>query len=60
MALCCRRTFPTSVEPVNDIFLTKGFSVNSLPIALAAHVIIFITQSGKPASFANTQRARAE
>ena len=50
----------TSVEPVNDIFLTKGFSVNSLPIALADPVIIFITPSGNPASFANTPSARAE
>ena len=60
VALCCKRTFPTSVEPVNDIFLTKGFSVNSLPIALADPVIIFITPSGNPASFANAPSARAE
>ena len=45
---------------MNDIFLTIGFSVNSLPISEADPVKTLKTPGGKPASSANTAKASAE
>jgi hypothetical protein len=43
---------------VNDIFLTIGFSVNSLPISEADPVKTLKTPGGKPASSANTAKSQ--
>ena len=56
----CNKIFPISVDPVNDNFLTIGFEANSSPIADAFPVITFKVPLGKPASSANTAKARAE
>ena len=45
---------------MNDIFLTIGFSVNSLPISEADPVKTLKTPGGKPASSANAAKASAE
>jgi len=58
--LCLRRIFPTSVEPVKEIFLTIGFSVSSFPISFADPVIMLNTPGGKPACSAKTAKASAE
>ena len=45
--------------PVNEIFLTFGFEVISLPISSGSPVIKFITPFGKPACSARTTNAIA-
>ena len=53
-------TFPISVEPVKDNFLTIGLVANSSPIADAFPVITFNIPLGNPASSARTASAKAE
>ena len=52
-------TFPTSVEPVNDIFATKGCSHKTVPTAgvfFREAVITFTTPGGIPACSANCKK----
>jgi hypothetical protein len=56
LQLVSKLTLPTTVEPVNDIFLTVGFSHNIFPTSPALfleHVTTFNTPGGRPAFSAN-------
>src|SRR6478735_12238651 len=59
-AACSSSTLPTSVEPVNVIFLTSGLPVISAPMARADPVRIDTTPAGKPARSHSTPQARPE
>ena len=56
----CNKSFPISVEPVNDNFLTIGLLESSSPISDALPVTTLIVPLGKPASSARAANARAE
>ena len=57
---CAISSLPTSVEPVNVIFLTVGFDVISPPISRAEPVTMLMTPGGIPASSASNPQAIAE
>src|SRR4029077_19909592 len=59
-AHCSISTLPTSVEPVNESFLTMGFDVSSAPISFAGPVITLNTPLGTPARPASSASASAE
>jgi hypothetical protein len=51
---------PTSVEPVNDSFLTRALAVSSLPMSPAEPVMTLKTPLGMPARSASSASASAE
>jgi len=59
-AHCAINTFPTSVDPVKESFLTTGFEVSSPPISFAEPVITLNTPFGTPARSASSASAKAE
>ena len=59
-AHCAISTLPTSVDPVNDSFLTIGLAVSSPPISLAEPVTTLKTPFGRPARSASSASASAE
>src|SRR5262249_46710950 len=59
-AHCAINTFPISVDPVNESFLTIGFDVSSPPISFAGPVKTLNTPLGMPARSANSASASAE
>ena len=57
-AVAWRMCRPTSVEPVNAILSTSGWSTSSLPDS-PSPVITLRTPAGRPASWASSANARA-
>ena len=59
-AHCAMRSFPISVDPVNDNLRTTGFEVSSPPISVALPVMMFKTPFGIPARSPSSASASAE